>query len=188
MPPGNTGPNQESSLEIYTMLPAGANPMPLNPVTITLKEPSNPAPLLLTPQNANKNAELDGKILMMMTKLTDNLDTDSTTTKMPSKLNCSPMDPSKLPLPFMEISPLTNPVFTITFLEKLSEDTPSNLWDGESKMELLTGSLLTHGTWTGVTVDTSKLKEELMNVVSLTKLFLDFPNSEFSEFFIRYLL
>jgi hypothetical protein len=73
---GNTGVKQELLLEICTMLPAGANPMLLLHVIITLLELLNLALLPLIPQNVKKNANQDGKTLMKMIKLLDNLDTD----------------------------------------------------------------------------------------------------------------
>jgi len=77
MPLGNTGLKLDLLLEICTTSPTGANPM-LYLLVITMSlEPYNHAPPVLTLQNANKNADLNGAKNMKMTKLLDKLDTDS---------------------------------------------------------------------------------------------------------------
>jgi hypothetical protein len=145
-----------------------------------LLEPLNLALPPLIPLNANKNAEKNGKILMRTTKLMDNKDTDFTTMKKLSKLNYSPTDLLKLLSPSMLISLLTNLEYITTFPDKLWEDTPSNLWDGELKTELPTGLLPILGTWIGDSEDFSKSDEEMTNAVLPMKLFLDYPNFEFN--------
>lgn len=123
---GNTGVKLDLLPEIYTMLPTGANHMLFPHAIITLKEPLNLALLQLKPHNANKNVELDGKILMIMTKLMVYKDTDFIIMKKLSKLNYSPMDLLKLHSQFMQISPLINLEFITMFPELLWVDTLLN--------------------------------------------------------------
>jgi len=64
------------------------------------------------------------------------------------------------------------------FQEKLLEDMPSKLSDGELKMEPLIGKLLTLGMKIGEMMDISELEEEITNVELKKLLLLDYLNSE----------
>ena len=69
----------------------------------------------------------------------------------------------------MKISLHTNLEYINTLLDLNSEDMPSKLLVGESKMEPLTGFVPTHGMKIGVTTDSSKFSEVLTTVESKDK-------------------
>jgi len=179
MPPGNTGVNPESSLEIYiTSLTNGANLTPCPLVTTTSTEPSNLVDPSKEPPDALTNAKNHTKNCTRLTRPTELNLTPSNPEKTTSRLNCSNTDPSKLPSPFMEISLPINLESITMSQEKLLEDTPSKSPDGELKTEPPIGLLLTHGTKIGEMPVISESEEEPTNVESKILSLLDYPNSE----------
>jgi len=110
-------------------------------------------------QPVRESVSRDTQPASLMTRTSERVPTLSLELKRSSKKS-SPTDQSRVHSQSMRTSLPTSQESISTPLVLLSEDMPSRSLDGVKRMVLHTGSVLTHGTTNGVTMDSSRLSKE----------------------------